>query len=107
MYTRRRKRVVIARPIRFTLFLSVVILLLLFTLNNISRSNTAFGYSKTNNKEYTTIIVQAGDTLWSIATNHYDCNMDKRRIIYEIQRANNKKTANLRIGEQLKLPPLY
>ncbi len=46
--------------------------------------------------------VQAGDTLWSIAEHHYAG--DPRRAVWEIQRRNGLRGAQLTTGQVLVLP---
>ncbi|WP_066496954.1 cell division suppressor protein YneA [Abyssisolibacter fermentans] len=102
MYVR-KKRLIVANPVRFTIFLTIVFLLIIFTISNIIKSDSAYGKIEDNFK---TITVIKGETLWSIASKYYDNDIDKRKIIYEIQKTNHKKTAAIQIGEELKLPPI-
>ncbi len=46
--------------------------------------------------------VQAYDTLWTIASSHYDG--DVRKAIWEIQQANDLSDATIHPGERLILP---
>jgi nucleoid-associated protein YgaU len=47
--------------------------------------------------------VRAGDTLWEIA-GQYAGKRDVREVIYQIQRANNLQTADIRPGQVLRIP---
>ena len=51
-------------------------------------------------------VVQAGDTLWSIAAGEYGESSDLRHAVYEIEQANGLMRADLRPGSQLTLPYL-
>ncbi|MBP3708407.1 MAG: LysM peptidoglycan-binding domain-containing protein [Clostridia bacterium] len=58
---------------------------------------------------YKTIIVNSGDTLWSIAQseqleNDYYKDSDIREIVYNIKEVNNLKTSNLKVQQNLKIP---
>jgi len=50
-----------------------------------------------------TVVVQPGDTLWSIAAEHYPSS-DVRARVEAIERANGLHSPVLQIGETLKLP---
>ena len=51
----------------------------------------------------TTVVVQPGDTLWSIAAEHYPAS-DVRAKVEEIERANGLRSPVIQIGETLRLP---
>ncbi len=74
-----------------------------------------FGTKETlshNEKEqinYESIYVTQGDTLWNIATdqqktNPYYQNKDVRFVVSEIRKINNLSNANLKIGQELRIP---
>jgi nucleoid-associated protein YgaU len=50
-----------------------------------------------------TVVVQAGDTLWSIATS-LDGSGDVRALVYEIQQLNDLEGTGLAPGQVLQLP---
>ena len=52
---------------------------------------------------YTTVVVQPGDTLWSIASEHYPDD-DVRVRIQDIEAANGLDGPTIREGQTLKLP---
>ena len=100
-----KKRLVIANPFRFTIFLTIVILMLTFIISNIIILNFAYGNNIDKVTHPERITVQPGDTLWSIVTEYYKGHsVDKRKIIYLIQEANDKTDATIRVGECLILP---
>jgi LysM repeat protein len=51
----------------------------------------------------TTVVVQPGDTLWSIATEHYPAD-DVRVRVQDIEQANGLPGPRIEVGQTLKLP---
>ncbi|MED4602950.1 LysM peptidoglycan-binding domain-containing protein [Paenibacillus validus] len=54
--------------------------------------------------EQHTVIVERGDTLWSIANEHIAKGGNPREYIYELKKKNGLKDASIRAGQQLLLP---
>lgn len=52
--------------------------------------------------EFTTYVVSKGDRLWNIAEQYADGN-DIREVIYIIEKDNNLDSADLSIGQELKI----
>jgi LysM domain-containing protein len=52
---------------------------------------------------YSTVVVQPGDTLWSIAAEHYPSD-DVRARVQDIEGANGLGGPIIRVGETLRLP---
>jgi len=50
-----------------------------------------------------TVVVQPGDTLWSIATAHYPADDVRDRVI-DIERLNGLQSPLIEVGETLRLP---
>jgi LysM repeat protein len=50
-----------------------------------------------------TVVVQPGDTLWSIAAEHYPSS-DVRARVGDIERANGLRSPVIQVGETLRLP---
>ncbi len=50
-----------------------------------------------------TVVVQAGDTLWSIAASHYPAD-DVRARVDDIEQANGLSGPVIRVGQTLQLP---
>ena len=48
--------------------------------------------------------VRAGDTVWGIAARTYSADIDLRRAVYEIERANGMSAGLLQPGDELVLP---
>lgn len=85
-----------------TFILLIIFIILLMTLF----SNVSLSYDKST---YKTISVSNGDTLWSIARDIKNSNVnysDKniQEIIYEIKKINNISDSNLKVGQELSIP---
>ena len=52
---------------------------------------------------YTTVVVQPGDTLWSIASEHYPAD-DVRVRVDDIEQANGLHGPAIEVGQTLRLP---
>lgn len=50
-----------------------------------------------------TVVVQAGDTLWSIAAEHYPTS-DVRARVADLERVNGLRSPVIQVGETLRLP---
>jgi nucleoid-associated protein YgaU len=55
------------------------------------------------NPTYTTVVVQPGDTLWSIASEHYPAD-DVRARVDDIEQANGLRSPAIQMGQTLRLP---
>jgi LysM repeat protein len=55
------------------------------------------------NATYATVVVQPGDTLWSIATEHYPED-DARVRVDDIEQANGLLGPTIQVGQTLRLP---
>lgn len=76
-------------------FLCLLVVLIGF---NVFWSNEAYGSGGDK-----LVIVQPGDTLWSIASKNYK-GENTQEAIYNIKKANGLKSSNLQIGTELRLP---
>jgi len=52
---------------------------------------------------YTTVVVQPGDTLWGIASEHYPAD-DVRARVQDIEQANGLRGPTIEVGQSLRLP---
>lgn len=59
--------------------------------------------AKGSSTQYTTITVQEGDTLWSIASSH-NINKDIRKTVYSIRKINKLDSAIIMPGQELIIP---
>ena len=92
----------IESKVRFTLFLTVVFLILIMGISALL--NGSYVESSSVTEVYYAITVEPGDTLWSIALEYGDESTDIRRYIYEISNVNNLESEFLTIGQKLIIP---
>src|SRR5947209_14282080 len=63
----------------------------------------ALGAHGSTSAGYTTVVVQPGDTLWSIAAEHYPAD-DVRVRVDDIEQANSLPGPVIQVGQRLRLP---
>ena len=63
----------------------------------------ALGARGSSQPAYTTVVVQPGDTLWSIAAEHYPSD-DVRVRVQSIEQANGLHGPTIEVGQTLRLP---
>jgi LysM repeat protein len=63
----------------------------------------ALGAHGSADRGYTTVVVEPGDTLWSIAAAHYPSD-DVRVRVQDIEAANGLQGPIVEVGQSLKLP---
>lgn len=80
-------------------FFSIIIVLAVL-LSSIFLASSVYGYEI---KQYDTITIESGDTLWEIA-HRYNNGGDVRKVILEIKKANNMKSSEIFAGEELIVP---
>ena len=68
----------------------------------IQAATMAFSYIPEESREYKTVVVSSGDTLWSIASEY--ASGDVRSKIKDIKKFNNLKTNVLCIGDHINVP---
>lgn len=85
----------------FVMLLVFVMVLSCFFGKNLVMAN-AEESSTVYNRYYTDITVEQGDTLWSIAKDHYEhSGMDIRKYIEEIKQINQMVSDNIEAGDSL------
>src|SRR5690554_6810689 len=94
---RRKKRIYIKNKFKFSMFLTIISLFCLLTLNFIFTEKVE-GYENPINK---IVIVSKGDTLWDIVSQYTNENYDIRDEIYHIKKINNLQTSYIYPGQQL------
>ena len=99
--TNNRKHIRIKSRFRFTAFVTILIIMTVVGFNTIFGMNIVSGESE---KEYTTIEVIAGQTLWDIADTYMSDDMDKRQAVYELQKENDLDSAVIEPGQKIKVP---
>lgn len=86
---------------RFTLFLTVAILMVF------SLTGTIFGATDSESltkPTYSEITVQSGDTLWNLADEFGPDNKDLREVIFEICKINNITADSIYPGQMIRIP---
>jgi LysM repeat protein len=78
----------------------LVVVLLLALAVSLSLAVVAHGGTA---PAYSTVVVQPGDTLWSIAAEHYPSS-DVRARVQDIEIANQLNSPVIEVGETLRLP---
>lgn len=81
--------------------------LMIFTITLfflLKAATMTFSYIPSEQREYKTVVVGVGDSLWSIASEH--TSGDIRHKIDDIREFNNLKTDTLSIGDHI-LVPIY
>lgn len=91
----------IASKVRFTIFTSVLLIIIFMCLATVFGTS---GVSGTSTESYRTVTVVSGDTLWSIAGAYSNNDTDIRKLVYEISRLNSLKADELTVGMQLMIP---
>ena len=87
---------------------SITIVLLIIVGLSLIVSNSSYSRGE---KQYKTLYVSKGDTLWSIAKNNQDSNeyykgKDIRYIMNDIAQINNIEKSDLTIDQELKIPAI-
>ncbi len=90
------KRIDTNKLFRALLIFSIAMFLLLQAATNVS------SYVPEESREYKTVVVSSGDTLWSIASEYADG--DIRDKIKDIKKFNNLKSDVLELGSHVKVP---
>ena len=98
---KRRKQIRVKSKIRFTCFVAMIIIMAVIGFNSILGLNVVSGESNDN---FITVEVFPGETLWDIASNNMSDDMDKRKAVYLIQKANDLDDAAIHPGQILKVP---
>lgn len=93
------------------LIVSILIVSLVFLGCNFMTSNSSKGQVDIikGNKYYTSIVIEEGDTLWTIANHYYTDNhieqeIDLNQYVNEIKKVNQLAEDKIHIGEYLTVP---
>lgn len=96
-----KKRYRIKSQLRFTIFLSMVLLIAVTSVLTIMGQNQAEAMTK---PVYTEVLVQNGDTLWQLAKTYGPTDEDLRKVIYEICEINGITADHLQSGQSILIP---
>lgn len=99
MKTRKKKRTVIKNRKRFTLFLTVMVILTCCGFSSVKKHVTP-----REEMDAITILVSNGDTLWSIASDYNEGNEDIRKLVHRIKKYNNLKSYTIYDGDEILIP---
>ncbi|MGI6177752.1 MAG: cell division suppressor protein YneA [Eubacterium sp.] len=95
------KKYRIKSKLRFTIFVTVCILITVFCLGSIFGADVVSGSTE---KQYVTVTVQPGDTLWTIAETYADESVDVRQYAYNIAKFNGISDSTIHVGEEIIVP---
>lgn len=96
-----KKKYRIRSKFRFTLFLTVAILMAVSVTGTIFGANQAESLTKPVYKE---IIVQSGDTLWNLAEEFGPVNQDTRKVVHAICNLNDISADSIFPGQTILIP---
>ncbi len=95
------KRYRIVNKFRFTLFVTVCLVLFVFIAGSVLGY---FDVRGVHDPKCVEVRVTSGDTLWNLAKAYGPVNADTRRVIYEIKQINGVSAETLRAGQVLLIP---
>ena len=96
-----KKREKSTKKVFLSLFAAFFTILILAFLLSAIFSLIGFGE---NEGEYIKHKVESGESLWSIAVFYYDNNIDIRKAVYHIKKANDIESSIISPGEELIIP---
>lgn len=88
--------------VRFTIFVTVIIMLLFSLFSFVFNQNNAVGMDLKD--QYDEIQAMSGDTLWTIAADYSDNNDDIRKMVNRIYDYNNMTDSDIKEGQYIKIP---
>ncbi len=95
------KKYRIKSKIRFTLFMTIAMLVIFSSAGTVIGVNNAESMTKTS---YSEIIVQTGDTLWDLAREFGLDSKDTREIVYDICMINDITAESIYPGQTILIP---
>lgn len=96
-----KKKYRIKSKIRFTLFLTVALIMLISITNTFIGVNQAESLTK---PVYNQVIIQAGDSLWDLAEEFGPDGKDIRQVVYEICKINDISADSIYPGQTILIP---
>lgn len=95
------KKYRITSKFRFTMFLVVMILFAMTTVGTLLGFNTVNSASM---NQYNQVLVEAGDTIWTIACEYAPDDMDVRKVVHDICDVNEIQADQLVAGQKIIVP---
>lgn len=95
-----KKKYIIKSTLRFTMFITILCILIITTASAVLGLSNVRGMAK---QQYVQIQVKSGDTLWCLAS-EYMPNTDIRKSINVISKINDTSASELYAGQVLKIP---
>mgnify|MGYP000903197256 CR=1 FL=1 len=87
------------------IFVAAIVVIIAIVIACLSFSDPAAAYKENNQTQMQSIIIEKGDTLWSVAKVYYPkYEGDIRQLIYEIKKINDMETSAIYDGQILYLP---
>lgn len=102
----KQKKVLSGKGFYKKVVMSTVILMILFTCFKLIGTNATTNSSAEPQAGEQVIVVQSGDTLWSIAKQYIDESDDVRYMIFKIQSRNVLQSSHIVPGQKLIIPKL-
>lgn len=96
-----KKKYRIKSKIRFTLFMTIAMLLVFSAAGTIIGANNVESLTKIT---YSEVKVQTGDTLWDLAQEFGPDDKDVREIVYEICKLNKISAGSIHPGQTILIP---
>lgn len=95
------KKYRVTSKFRFTFFMTVLLLCIITTAGTLFGFNTA---SSSSRDLYNVVEIEAGDTIWDIATEYGPTSCDARRIVQDICDINEITADQLTAGQKIVVP---
>jgi len=99
--TTTRKRYRIKNRVRFAAFVVISLLMVCTIANTVLGFNDAVALTE---QQYIEIIVEPGDSLWTIADRHMPDDMDPRKAVHIIMDENDMNDCQVYAGQTLVIP---
>lgn len=96
-----KKKYRIKSTFRFTLFMTIAILILFSFAGTVVGANNAECLTKTN---YSEVRIESGDTLWDLAKEFGPNDKDVREVIYDICKINDISADSIYPGQTILIP---
>ena len=99
-----KKKYVITSPLRFFLFIVIIVMIVSFSVYTIAGKASAYADSDEDNGTYKTVVVESGDSLWQIAAENSNGSVDLREVVYTICEINDITAGDIQPGEEILIP---